>query len=75
MTPALRAGQTARLVLGATEYAPNPFADLATTLSFVIPDAPVGQHVARVRIDGIDSPIIDMSAPIPKFLDYRLVIQ
>jgi hypothetical protein len=75
VSPALRAGQTARLVLGGAEYAPNPFADLATTLSFVIPDAPVDHHIARVRVDGIDSPIIDMTAPTPKFFDYRLVIQ
>jgi hypothetical protein len=72
--PALRAGQIVRLVLSGVEYAPQPFADLATTLSFVIPAAPVERHVAWLRVDGIDSPTIDMSARPPAFMPYRLRI-
>jgi hypothetical protein len=43
----------------------------------VIPNAPVGSHLARLRIDGIDSPIIDLSADPPApptFLNQRVVI-
>jgi hypothetical protein len=75
VAPAVRAGQIVRLALGDMEYAPSPFPDLATTLGFVIPDAPVGRHIPRLRVDGIDSPIVDMTAATPKFFDYRLVIQ
>lgn len=67
-TPALRAGQVARLVLGGSEFAPEPFTGATTsTLRFVIPAAPVADHPARLRIDGIDSPAIDAEATPPVF--------
>jgi hypothetical protein len=75
ITPAVRAGQAVRLVLGMNEFAPQPFASGATSLNFVIPNAPVGTHLARLRIDGIDSPIIDPSQSPPVFLDKRVEIQ
>jgi hypothetical protein len=66
--PALRAGQTARLVLGLEEFAPEPFTGASTTtLHFVIPDALVADHPVRLRIDGIDSPMIDVEATPPTF--------
>ena len=75
-TPELRAGQTVLLVLGQTEHLPQGgLGSPATSLSFVIPDAPLGSHLARLRIDGIESPIIDLSAEppaIPAFLDQRV---
>jgi hypothetical protein len=74
-TPAVRTGQAVRLMLGANEFAPQSFADGATTLAFVIPHAPVGHHLARLRIDGIDSPILDPSQTPPVFLDKRIEIQ
>lgn len=74
-TPALRGSQTVRLVLGQNEYAPEPFTPPATSLSFVIPQAPLGNHLARLRIDGIDSPIIDPALTPPAFLNQRIKIQ
>jgi hypothetical protein len=76
--PALRAGQTAVLVLGQTEFLPlaGPSSP-AHGLSFVISNAPVGSHLARLRIDGFDSPIVDFSAAPPApptFLDQRVDI-
>jgi hypothetical protein len=73
-TPALRAGQQAALVLGQREVAPQPFAAPVTALDFVIPNAPVGSHLARLRIDGIDSPIINRAVHPPVFLDQRINI-
>ena len=32
-------------------------------------------HLARLRIDGIDSPIIDRTATPPRFLNQRIEIQ
>ena len=73
LKPALRVGQRAVLVLGTTEYAPQGDPILpAIELSFTVPDAPLGSHLARLRIDDIESPIIDLSAEppaIPTFLD------
>jgi hypothetical protein len=75
VVPALRAGQAVSLVLGRQEFAPQPFTAPASALNFVIPDAPVANHLARLRIDGIDSPIIDPAAVPPKFLDQRINMQ
>jgi uncharacterized protein DUF4255 len=74
-TPAIRTGQSAVLLLGQHAFAPEDFADGDTTLDFVIESAPRGDFVARLRIDGIDSPIIDRTATPPAFLDRRIVIQ
>lgn len=72
--PVLRPGQKVALVLGQQEYSPQSFVAPVSTLSFVIPNAPVGNHLARLRVDGIDSPIIDRSATPPVFLNQRVNI-
>jgi hypothetical protein len=78
-SPALYAGQTVSLVLGQQEFAPEPFTPPVTALDFAIPDAPVADqpsgHLARLRIDGIDSPIIDPAETPPAFLNQRITIQ
>ncbi len=74
-TPALRAGQSVRLVLGQTEHLPQGAGSPANELAFRIADAPPGAQLARLRIDGIDSPVIDLSAAppaVPTFLDQRV---
>ncbi|MFP5405169.1 MAG: DUF4255 domain-containing protein [Gammaproteobacteria bacterium] len=76
-TPALRPGQDVVLVLGQDEYRPRSIGSPPSSLSFEIAHAPPGSQVARLRIDGIDSPIIDMSKEppaTPTFLDQRVVI-
>jgi len=76
--PALRAGQQAVLILGQQEFLPQPFATPATTsLDFIINNAPVSPppgFLARLRIDGIESTIIDRSAKPPVFLNQRIEI-
>ncbi len=72
--PELRAGQSVALVLGQQEIAPQPFTPPVSSLDFVIENAPVGNHLARLRIDGIDSPIIDRAATPPVFFDQRINI-
>ena len=72
--PALRAGQQVILVLGMREIAPEPFTTPTTSLDFVVADAAPGSYLARLRIDGIDSPIIDRSAEPPVFSDRRITI-
>jgi len=72
--PTARAGQKVRLVLGGDDFAPQPFTADTSHLSFEIPAAPVGNHLARLRIDGIDSPIINPAASPPAFLNRRIQI-
>lgn len=72
--PALRAGQQVVLILGQQEIVPEPYTPPVTLLNFAIPHAVVGSHLARLRIDGIASPIVDRSAKPPTFLNQRINI-
>jgi len=38
-----------------------------TALSFTVPRAPLGKHVVRLRVGGIDSLLIDRSQAKPQF--------
>jgi hypothetical protein len=75
VTPPVREGQLVRLVLGTAEFVPQPFAAGDTSLNFQIPNAPLGDHFARLRVDGIDSPIINPDASPPTFLNRRIKIE
>lgn len=73
-TPALRSGQSVSLLLGQMEIAPQTIPALATSLDFVAEDVDPGAPLARLRIDGIDSPLADRSREPPVFFDYRITI-
>ena len=75
--PDLRDGQTVVLALGQQEYLPKSTGSPPRSLTFAIPNAPVGSLLARLRVDGVESPIIDLSKPppaAPGYLDQRVVI-
>lgn len=72
-TPHVRAGQTVSLLLGRREILPEPFTAPANALTFKVSDAPTGEQLLRLRIDGIDSPIVNPIKP-PAFLDARVKI-
>lgn len=72
--PQLRAGQKVSLFLGQQEIAPQAFVAPTATLNFIVTNAAVGEHLARLRIDGIDSPIIDRDAQPPVFFNQRIDI-
>jgi hypothetical protein len=73
--PAVRLGQNVLLFLGQHAYLPKTIATGVSELEFDIPDAPLGNHLARLRVDGIDSPIIDRTAEPPAFLNTRIRIE
>ncbi|TLF52864.1 DUF4255 domain-containing protein [Halomonas urmiana] len=73
-TPELRAGQRASLFVGQREIEPQGVAAPTATLDFLIEDAEPGEHLVRLRIDGIDSPIVNRGATPPVFLNRRLTI-
>ena len=72
--PELQPGQEVSLLLGQRAYTPQPFTAPTATLDFTIPDAPVGNHLARLRVDGVESPITDRGESPPLFLDQRVNI-
>jgi hypothetical protein len=72
--PDLRSGQSVSLFLGTREIAPDAFTPPAGSLSFTVDNVEKGKYVTRLRIDGIDSPIIDREATPPKFLNQEIEI-
>lgn len=73
-TPEYCPGQSVSLILGSTELAPDSVSTQTGTLGFVIPNAPLGNHLARLRIDGVESPVIDRTTSPPTFFDHRIDI-
>jgi len=72
--PDVRAGQSVSLLLGSREVLPESWSGPADSFTFILEQAPVGDHLARLRVDGIDSPLIDRAAEPPVFFNYRVTI-
>jgi hypothetical protein len=72
--PDIRPGQRVSLLLGASEATAQPLSAASSTVTFAVEQAPVGVHLVRLRIDGIDSPLIDRLATPPVFFDKRIEI-
>ncbi|HEC18593.1 MAG TPA: DUF4255 domain-containing protein [Gammaproteobacteria bacterium] len=66
-SPQVRPGQRATLLLGDREVIAEDHPTQTDTLIFTVDDAPVGRHHIRLRIDGIDSLLIDRSVTPPAF--------
>ncbi len=73
-TPALRPGQAVSLLLGRREIQPEGFTAPVSTLDFVARDAEAGAVLARLRIDGIDSPVANRATTPPTFFDHWVTI-
>lgn len=75
--PPVIAGQQAFLIVGGRAVpedrmiAGDPVT--GTALSFTVLGAPVGTHVVRLRVAGIDSLLLDRSQPKPRFDDTQTV--
>ncbi|MET9265739.1 DUF4255 domain-containing protein [Amycolatopsis sp. NPDC004079] len=72
--PPVRTGQPVLLVLGSRSVlerravAAQPEDPVTgADLTFDVPDAPVGTHLARLRIGGVDSLLVDRTGPKPVF--------
>jgi hypothetical protein len=74
LQPQVRPGQPASLILGTIEVAAQAFSAPTGTLSFVVPAAPVGTHLVRLRIDGIESAIVNYAVQPPVFFNQRVTI-
>jgi hypothetical protein len=68
-TPFLQPAQEVFLIIGDQQAAANPFTTATNSPSFTYPALqPTGGVVpARLRVDGVDSPIIDMTKTPPVF--------
>lgn len=66
-SPEVRPNQRAAFLLGDREVPAQPHAAPAGTLTFVIRKALAGQYYIRLRVDGVDSILIDRSVTPPVF--------
>lgn len=66
-SPELRPDQHARLLLGDREIQSQPHGTQTDTLEFLIEDAPLGSRFVRLRVDGVDSLLVDRSVKPPHF--------
>jgi hypothetical protein len=66
--PQVRLGQRATLTLDATTAEAAPRAAAADPLVFVFPNSlPSGDRWVRLRVDGVDSPLVLRNLPTPEF--------
>jgi len=74
LQPQIQPGQTVSVLLGTREVPVAPITVATGTLTVAVADAQAGEFLLRIRVDGIDSPIIDRSAVPPAFYNYRVTI-
>jgi len=72
--PVVKPAQRASLLLGGLEVVADPHPTDTSTLTFTVSRAPVGAHIARLRLDGIDSQIVDRAVSPPAFFNHRIEI-
>ncbi len=73
-TPQVRPTQRASLILGSREVIADDHPATTANLSFTVLDAPVGVHFVRLRVDGVDSQLVNRSVSPPEFFDQRIEI-
>jgi hypothetical protein len=72
--PAVIPGQQVLLLMGADQVSVQPFSTATNTLTFIVEGAAAGEHLVRLRVDGIDSPLIDRLATPPAFFNHRIAV-
>lgn len=70
--PELRVGQRVALLLGDREL-PVALVAATTSLAVTVANATPGEHLVRLRVDGVDSDVLDRDAPTPQFAADRKV--
>jgi uncharacterized protein DUF4255 len=71
--PELRPTQRVSLILGGREVIAKSFT--AATATFVFNGLPPGKYWVRLRVDGVDSRLIDYSASPPTFIGPQIQVQ
>jgi hypothetical protein len=66
-SPEVRPEQRAALLLGDREILAQPHPAQTGTLTFLVTSAPTGEHFVRLRVDGVDSLLVDRTVTPPVF--------
>jgi hypothetical protein len=73
VSPRVRSGQPVQLCLGTVEVPGVLPADPADPIRFVFPSLTAGVHRVRVRVDGVESILVDRSTQPPTFVPGQTV--
>jgi hypothetical protein len=74
-SPAILPSQRTSLLLGDTEIVREPIVESSASVSFVLESALPGDRLIRLRVDGIETALVDRAATPPRFFDHRVTIQ
>jgi Pvc16 N-terminal domain len=72
--PQVRYNQRASLIIGGREVVADDHPVITGTLTFTVLDAPLGVHYVRLRVDGVDSQLINRDVKPPVYFDHRIQI-
>jgi hypothetical protein len=72
--PDLQPGQRVSLIIGSIEVPAVPFAAATPSPTFALDQAPVGTFWVRLRVDGVDSLLVDRSNPTPVFVAGQQIV-
>lgn len=73
-SPNVFPGQRVSLLLGDTEYIASATSASTDQLTFVVPSPQTGTYMVRLRVDGVDSQLIDRTVTPPQFLSKCQVV-
>jgi len=73
-SPQVRPNQRVSLIIGSREIIADDHPNPTASLGFTVLDAPIGTHFVRLRVDGVDSQLVDRSVDPPAFHDQRIEI-
>jgi hypothetical protein len=71
--PQVDPGQDVWLFLGSIGGPVQPLATASDTLNFELPPVPAGPQWVRVRVDGVETPLVDTSTASPSFVASQTV--
>jgi len=73
VSPEVQPVQTVSLILGQSETPADAFQNQTSDMTFVFADLAAGDHWARLRVDGVDSLLIDPGTTPPTFIDSQII--
>ncbi|BFU92790.1 MAG: hypothetical protein NTAFB01_39770 [Nitrospira sp.] len=72
--PEVQTAQRVALLLGDLEVVAQPRINQTDTVSFVIRAAAPGTYLVRLRVDGVDSEVVNRVATPPEFFNHRVTV-
>ena len=74
VTPEVQATQRVALLLGDLEVPAQARTNQTNTVYFVVRGAAPGIYLVRLRVDGVDSEVVNRAATLPEFFNHRVTV-